>query len=149
LDDLHPDVVDLHRDLVALNMDVLYAGDQLLSLGDLKFVLLDRDDQLSRVLMLCDHLTGDLKMGGHSMVDHYLDELKTDDRYSIHRDLMQLRLLIHHVIRQNVPMMVAKKVDLNLDGHLTDDHLTDDLMMNAPKIRRVKMKVGMNYYGHY
>jgi hypothetical protein len=79
------------------------------------------------------------------MVYHYLDELKTDDRCSIHRDLMQLRLLIHHVIRQNVPMMV----DLNLDGHLTDDHLTDDLMMNAPKIRRVKMKVGMNYYGHY
>jgi hypothetical protein len=64
--------------------------------------------------MLCDRLTGDQRMGGHSMVYHYLDELKTDDRYSIHRDLMQLRLLIHHVIRQNVPMMV----DLNLDGQL-------------------------------
>jgi hypothetical protein len=121
------------------------ADDRLKLLGDLKFVLLDRDDQLSRVLMLCDHLTGDLKMGGHSMVYHYLDELKTDDRYSIHRDLMQLRLLIHHVIRQNVPMMV----DLNLDGHLTDDLMMDVLMMNAPKIRRVKMKVWMNYYGHY
>jgi hypothetical protein len=78
------------------------------------------------------------------MVYHYLDELKTDDRCSIHRDLMQLRLLIHHVIRQNVPMKVAKKVDLNLDGQKMDD-----LMKNAPRIRRVKMKVGMNYYGHY
>jgi hypothetical protein len=74
-------------------------------------------------------------MGGHSMVYHYLDELKTDDRYSIHRDLMQL----HPVIRQNVPMKVAKK----------DDPMMDDLMMNAPKIRRVRMKVWMNYYGHY
>jgi hypothetical protein len=79
-------------------------------------------------------------MGDHLMGDHYLDELKTDDRYSIHRDLMQL----HHVIRQNVPMKVAKKDDLNLDGQKMDD-----LMMNAPRIRRVKMKVGMNCYGHY
>jgi hypothetical protein len=84
-------------------------------------------------------------MGDHSMVYHYSDEMKMDDLRSIPHDLMQL----HHVIRQNVPMMVAKKVDLNLDGHLTDDHLMDDLMMNAPKIRHVKMKVGMNYYGHY
>jgi hypothetical protein len=78
------------------------------------------------------------------MVYHYLDELKTDDRCSIHRDLMQLRLLIHHVIRQNVPMKDVKKVDQNLDGQKMDD-----LMKNAPRIRRVKMKVGMNYYGHY
>jgi hypothetical protein len=79
-------------------------------------------------------------MGGHSMVYHYLDELKTDDRCSIHRDLIQL----HPVIRQNVPMKDVKKVDLNLDGQKMDD-----LMMNVPKIRHVKMKVGMNYYGHY
>ena len=116
------------------------ADDRLKLLDDLKFVLLDRDDQLSRVLMLYDRLTGDQKMGDHLMGDHYLDELKTDDRYSIPHDLMQLR----HVIRQNVPMKVAKKVDLNLDGQKMDD-----LMMNAPKIRRVRMKVWMNYYGHY
>jgi hypothetical protein len=38
----------------------------------------------------------------------------------------------------------VKKVDQNLDGQKMDD-----LMKNAPRIRRVKMKVGMNYYGHY
>jgi hypothetical protein len=125
LDDLHPGVVDHRRDLVVLNMCAQCADDRLKLLDDLKFVLLDRDDQLSRDLMLCDRLTGDQKMG---------------DRYSIPHDLMQLR----HVIRQNVPMKDVKKVDLNLDGQKMDD-----LMMNAPRIRRVKMKVGMNYYGHY
>jgi hypothetical protein len=109
-------------------------------LDDLKFVLLDRDDQLSRVLKLCDRLTGDQKMGDHSMVYHYSDEMKMDDLRSIPHDLMQL----HHVIRQNVPMKDVKKVDQNLDGQKMDD-----LMKNAPRIRRVKMKVGMNYYGHY
>jgi hypothetical protein len=61
--------------------------------------------------------------------------MKMDDLRSIPHDLMQL----HHVIRQNVPMKDVKKVDQNLDGQ----------KMNAPRIRRVKMKVGMNYYGHY
>jgi hypothetical protein len=65
LDDLHPDVVDHRRDLVVLNMCAQCADDLMQLLGDLKFVLLDRDDQLSRVLMLYDRLTGDQKMGGH------------------------------------------------------------------------------------
>jgi hypothetical protein len=70
-------------------------------------------------------------MGGHSMVYHYLDELKTDDRYSIHRDLMQL----HHVIHRRAQRM-------------------DDLMMSAAKNRHEKMKfemmkVYLNYCGHY
>jgi hypothetical protein len=116
-------------------MNVQYADDQLQLLDDLKFVLQDRDDQLSRDLMLCDHSTGDQKMGDHLMVYHYSDEMKMDDLRSIPLDLMQL----HHVIRQNVPMKDVKKVDQNLDGQ----------KMNAPRIRRVKMKVGMNYYGHY
>jgi hypothetical protein len=139
-DDLHPDVVDHHRDLVVLNMCAQCGDVRLQLLDDLKFVLLDRDDQLSRDLKLCDRLTGDQKMGDHSMVYHHSDEMKMDDLRSIPHDLMQLR----HVIRQNVPMKDVKKVDLNLDGQKMDD-----LMMNAPRIRRVKMKVGMNYYGHY
>ena len=116
-------------------MNVQYADDLLQLLDDLKFVLLDRDDQLSRDLKLCDRLTGDQKIG-----DHYSDEMKVDDLRSIPHDLMKL----HHVIRQNVPMKDVKKVDQNLDGQKMDD-----LMKSAPRIRRVKMKVGMNYYGHY
>ena len=105
-------LVDHHRDLAVLNMNVQYADDLLQLLGDLKFVLLDRDDQLSRDLLLCDHSTGDQKMGDHLMVYHYSDEMKMDDLRSIPLDLMQL----HHVIRQIVPMKDVMKVDQNLDG---------------------------------
>ena len=116
-------------------MNVQYADDQLQLLDDLKFVLLDRDDRLSRVLKQYDHSMDDLKMVYHLM----------DDLHSIPHDLRQL----HHVSRQNVPMKDVKKGDQNLAGHLMDDPNLDGQKMNALKIRHVKMKVGMNYYGHY
>ena len=128
-------LADHHRDLAVLNMNVQYAGDLLQLLDDLKFVLLDRDDQLSRVLMRCGRSMDDLKMVYHLM----------GDLHSIPHDLRQL----HHVLRQNVPMQDVKKGDQNLAGHLMDDQNLDGQKMNAPKIRRVQTKVGMNYYGHY
>jgi hypothetical protein len=83
--------------------------------------------------------------------DHLPGDQKMDDLRSIHRD----QTLLRHAIRQIVQLKVCLKMDdLKMDDLKMDDLKMDDLNLvclnlGALKIRHVKMKVGMNYYGHY